>query len=306
MKKIFKYFPVWVVCVIALGAAFVYFRPAQEIEIAAALAPAATKDINYDLDGRVLAHHDNNGEVQVARHGFALEFEGIKARARIGRVRINFMRDGDRYETSMSVRAAGIFKSVLDEKLSLKSAGRISDGRMEADYFLNSSVKDNGKGEEKVHDFTDGPAYSYNGTKEEVDGKIYEQAVDPLVILILVGNAIGDAGNCNFSSNSLLDKLGFTVESSDKGDRKDSGIKSKGKPIVERRCDITVRNRAGKKQKAFPFDHEFAKKGKKARAAKIRVYYSDIDGGGIVPVYIKIIETPIGDFDIRLVKISRF
>jgi len=309
MKKILIYSLIIISAGVIAWGAWLYFRPVAEIEI----TEVQTDIEEEDAVEAITTEDDDDDSDQLditGRTGFTLEFEGTKLRTRIGRANITTAYGaGNDYEIRASVRTAGILNKLFSDRIRLTSSGISQDGKMIADIFSNATVKSgkNAEVREKIHHL-DGNVWTYTrrGNVREVDMKIYDMAMDPLVILIQVGHLITTTGNCDFKYNAFMDETGFIIESRDRGTRKESGIKSGGKIITEHRCDITVRNRAGKVQKDFPFDHEFARKNKNVREAKIHVYYSKMGGDVFVPVFVRAVDTPVGNIDIKLTRIRRF
>lgn len=307
MKRFFKIFLICIICAGA-GLALYYFYPRPPVEIAT-VAPDGPSQTIAEPDAETepaVIDDDIDDDAEPAATagwgGYRLEFRGTKLGTTVGRATINFSDDGQGYEIRVSARPAGVLRQIFSERIQLRATGKYRDGKMNVEQFQNVTVKDDKKQtkKEKLH-APGGPVkYTRYGKEKEIDEKIFDAAADPLTLLFHIGRTIDSTGKCNLVHNGFIDETGFSATITDKGKASETGIKVKNKKISEIRCDVVLKNRAGKVMKDYPFGHEFAKKGAKVRANMISVYYSKMGGDRFVPVLIKVRDTGIGEINVKL------
>jgi len=311
MKKFLRYFiPIVLICV-ATGATWRYFHTDHESEVVIdesepeaedddmveTKAPPPTK--TSPRAAKIIAVPT----AQKEKTGVHIEMEATKLGVGLGRLSIDFVYDDDTFEIDLFARASGVLAIFLSDRMEFKSVGKFADGKMQTVYFSDSAVKPGKKPKTKIKTYTLGAGgwrHTLNDEEREIDMKMFDQAAaDPLALLFYIARVLDRGGKCDIRENSFLDKTGFSLTSADKGKTGDSGIKSGKKKIVENRCDLVFRNRAGKTDKGFLFEHEF-KKGAPQNA--VTVYYSKMTGDKFVPVFLKLRGTPVGEIRIKLTK----
>ena len=190
------------------------------------------------------------------------------------------------------------------------SKGVFANGRMNTVEFSDTVIRSGKKSNRDrvyIKNSNNTWQHTVRGKPREFDAKIFENATDPMSLIFYVARVLDSGAGCNMSENSFMDRTGFLAEIIDRGQKSESGIKINKQKITEIRCDVAMRNRAGKVIKDYPFEHEFKKpkSGEKINANLVSIYYSKLGGDTFVPVFVRIRETPIGTIDIKLVKISK-
>jgi len=271
-----------------------------------------------DKAGNICHEHGEDDEDIVIgqdKTGFILDFEGITSGMRMGRASITFGRDenvqnGAPYSVVANVRTSGALNRIFNDQITIQSFGTIYNDDMNVNNFSNISIRTgrNARVRERTHVLSDGEwTYIRHDRPRVIDTEIYNDATDPLTLIIYAGKILSETGNCNFIKNVFMDETGFIVESRDMGRRTNSRIRFDGAVMQKHRCDITVRNRAGRVQREFPFNHEFARRGREVPESNISIYYSKLGGELFVPVHMTVRNAPvIGSAEVRLSRIRRF
>ena len=304
-KQISKVFIGLIVLAVAAFALY-YFYSHKTTEIETPVAGEFMIE-NVELKKDII-DDDDIGPIAISgADGLHLEFVGTKLGTTVGRASISFVDRSGEYEIKANARATGMLNQIFHDRMQFRATGKQNGVKMTVQHFNSTTVKDDNKKtkKEKIHIFDRDWKYTKYGKDREVDAKIFDHAADPLTLLFHIGRTIDTTGKCNLEHNGFMDETGFSVIVMDKGQTKDSGITRAKKKITETRCDLVLKNRAGKVVKDYPFEHEFAKKKAKKRASVISVYYSKLNGENYIPVFIIARETPIGEIKVKLNKISK-
>ena len=316
MKKVFNLNIIFI-CTLALVITSCARRAVMDVSI---MHDADTAIINVtesrrDKAGNIYDEYSGGGDIAYNKTGFILDFEGITTGMRVGRASITFCTDntvphGAPYSVSVDVRTSGALNRIFNDQITIRSSGIIYNDDMIVNEFSNISVRTgrNARTRQRTHTLEDDEwTFFRHNRVRVVDAELYSDATDPLTLIFYAGKMISQYGNCNFIRNAFMDETGFIVESRDRGPRSNPRLRFDGQVMQKHRCDIVLRNRAGREQREFPFNHEFARRGREVPESSISIYYAMVADDMFVPVHMTVRNAPVvGSAEVRLTRIRWF
>jgi len=239
---------------------------------------------------------DEEASKTIAQQIIDLVYKISLAKAYVGKAQIKLGWNNKEYQITSLARAAGGMKLGFKDKLFYLSSGKFnSHNDLVLSNFSDIVAKAKGKKKEKLYEFDAVGKFNkfYKDNKLiPLDAKIFENALDPQSAVFYVGYYLKKNNHCNISHNVFLGERGIEFEVHDKGQtNKKVPALGKGK-IALHSCEVIFKSRAGEVGKGFLFAHE---KNSKTRANLVRVGYIDKGYDFMLPVFVEVKDTGLGD-----------
>ena len=290
MIKNLKTFPIFIALII--GVFFVAGCVRRTMPIVVPPAPGFYETVQCRKSGDKITRPT----VAPRMSGVQLEFTAARLGISLGRLDVAYLTDaaGHNYNVIINARAAGILRQFFSDNFHFDAHGSIRGNDMFG-HTIHTTNSNSRRTRVRNYYYRAGAwIATNNGEPREIEPEVFEDAIDAITALMMLGHRISTTGNCNLSQNVFLDRSGFHVEVTDHGVESGAG----------HRCDIVFSNRAGRVQRDWPFAHEFARRENRTHPPRSSVYFRRVvDGGDYVPVEFRFRDTPIGSLDIRM---SRF